>query len=411
MTNSSISWRLAIFYAALFGTIGLQLPYWQVWLSDKGLTPALLGLVSGLSLFARAVSGPLIGFAADRTANRRGATILLAAVGVLSTLCFLAADTVLALAVINIVVTMFVAALSPMIESMGVRAAFTRGLNYGGLRIWGSLAFMAAVFLGGHLLADFGSAATYWSFVTGLGVVMAAAFLLPPDRFVVPEGHEGHSVPFSRQAVVRLVRSPLFLLFLGGAALIQSSHALYYTLGTVHWKAEGISGPWLSILWTVGVAAEVVLLYHFGGRRRARLGATGWLLIGAGAAVLRWTLTALDPPYAVLVPLQMLHGLTFGAAHLGAMLFLSQAVPHAFAATAQNLYGSAFAVLLGFASIFAGALYESWGGASYGLMAAMAVGGAVFVILLARLWQGGSVMAPAPSAPLPAAPAAAAPAD
>jgi MFS transporter, PPP family, 3-phenylpropionic acid transporter len=408
VTNGSISWRLALFYAALFGTVGLQLPYWQVWLSDKGLTPALLGLVSGLSLFARAVSGPVIGYAADRAANRRGAAILLAACGLLSALCFLAADGITAIIVINIVVTMFVAALSPMIEAMGVRASFSRNLNYGGLRLWGSLAFMVAVFLGGSLLEEFGSSAIYWSFVAGISIALGVAFLLPADRFIVPDGHEGVSVPFSRRAVMQLVRAPLFLLFLAGAATIQASHALYYTLGTVHWKAAGITGPSLSVLWTVGVAAEIVLLYFFGGHRRDRLGATGWLMIGAAAAVLRWTLTALDPSYAVLVPVQILHGLTFGAAHLGAMMFLSQAVPHAFAATAQNMYGSAFAVILGLASMISGNLYESWGGATYGLMAAMAAAGAVFVALLSRLWSGGTVMTS--ESPAPAA-AAAIPAD
>lgn len=399
MTDRSISWRLALFYAAVFATVGLQLPYWQVWLSDKGLTPALLGLVSGLSLLARSVSGPVIGYAADRAANRRGTAILMAAGALLSVLCFLAAGDIGAIIVINIFVTMFYAALMPMIETMGVRAAFSRGLNYGGLRIWGSLAFIATVFLGGHLLDEFGSGAIYWGVVSAIGLALAVAFLLPADRHILPEGHEGTSVPFSRRAVMQLARSPLFLLFLAGASLMQASHALYYALGTVHWKAAGISGAWLSILWTVGVAAEVVLLYFFGGRRRGRLGATGWLMIGAGAAVLRWTLTAFDPPYGVLVAVQLLHGLTFGAAHLGAMMFLAQAVPYAFAATAQNIYGSAFAVLLGLASMAAGNLYEIWGGATYGLMAAMGCGGLALAALLSRVWTGGSVIAAADHIP------------
>ncbi|MFP4003351.1 MAG: MFS transporter, partial [Alphaproteobacteria bacterium] len=392
MTNSSISWRLALFYAALFGAVGLQLPYWQVWLSGKGLTPALLGLAMGLGLFARAVSGPLFGYAADRAANRRGATILLSACGLAGLLCFLVVDGIAALIAVNVVVAMFLAALNPMIESMGVRASFARGLNYGGLRIWGSLAFMVSVFLGGYLLGEFGSSAIYWSVVSATGLALAVAFLLPPDRFVLPDGHEEVAVPFSREAVMQLIRSPLFLLFLGGAATIQASHALYYTLGTVHWKGMGISGPWLSVLWTVGVAAEIVLLYTFGGARRGWLGATGWMMIGAAAALLRWTLIALDPPYGLLVPVQLLHGLTFGAAHLGAMMFLAQAVPHAFAATAQTLYSSAFAVLLGLASIISGNLYEVWGGAAYGLMAAMAAAGALLVAVLSRLWAGGAVM-------------------
>ena len=29
--------RLALFYAAVFGFVGISLPFWPVWLTDKGL--------------------------------------------------------------------------------------------------------------------------------------------------------------------------------------------------------------------------------------------------------------------------------------------------------------------------------------------------------------------------------------
>ena len=59
----------------------------------------------------------------------------------------------------------------------------------------------------------------------------------------------------------------------------------------------------------------------------------------AAAAVLRWTVMGFDPPLVLLVPLQTLHGLTYGAAHLGAIQFMAQAVPPAHRlAPAQSLY-------------------------------------------------------------------------
>ena len=48
-------------------------------------------------------------------------------------------------------------------------------------------------------------------------------------------------------------------------------------------------------------------------------------LIGLGAigATVRWTAMAFDPPAGILPLLQCLHGLSFGATHLGAMYFLA----------------------------------------------------------------------------------------
>ena len=52
-------------------------------------------------------------------------------------------------------------------------------------------------------------------------------------------------------------------------------------------------------------------------------GNLGSLLGGAGA-VLRWTAMAFDSPVALLPVLQCLHGLSFGATHLGAMHALAR---------------------------------------------------------------------------------------
>ncbi len=49
--------------------------------------------------------------------------------------------------------------------------------------------------------------------------------------------------------------------------------------------------------------------------------------MGGAAAVVRWLVMGFDPPLAWLMPLQILHGLTFGATHIGAIHFMGRAVP------------------------------------------------------------------------------------
>jgi PPP family 3-phenylpropionic acid transporter len=56
-----------------------------------------------------------------------------------------------------------------------------------------------------------------------------------------------------------LLRAPLFLLFVLAASLIQSSHALYYSFGSLNWRAQGVSDGVIGALWSVGVVAEVAL--------------------------------------------------------------------------------------------------------------------------------------------------------
>src|SRR5438552_2434002 len=77
-TGASFSGRLAIFYAALFIALGVQLPYLPVWLAAKGLDARAIGVVLALPMVVRVVAIPLATRLADRFDALR-ALILIAA--------------------------------------------------------------------------------------------------------------------------------------------------------------------------------------------------------------------------------------------------------------------------------------------------------------------------------------------
>jgi MFS1 family protein len=87
-------------------------------------------------------------------------------------------------------------------------------------------------------------------------------------------------------------------LFLLAASMIQASHALYYTFGTLHWRAQGFADGTIGALWALGVLAEIGLFAVSGPRPlyRALSGEAYAVmallaLAGAGSAVFlmrRW---------------------------------------------------------------------------------------------------------------------------
>ena len=81
--------------------------------------------------------------------------------------------------------------------------------------------------------------------------------------------------------------------------------------------------------------------------------------------------------------LQLLHALTFGASHLGAMHFLSRAVPHSAAASAQSMYAAVSSGLgSGLVMMVAGALYAGYAGAAYLFMAVLSAAGLLGAVRL-----------------------------
>jgi PPP family 3-phenylpropionic acid transporter len=85
--------------------------------------------------------------------------------------------------------------------------------------------------------------------------------------------------------------------------------------------------------------------------------------------------------------------MSFGAAHLAAIHFLTHAVPENRAATAQGVYAAVVAGLVfGVVTLASGPLYSALSGAAYGAMAVLALCGAAGAYRLAELWRGGPVI-------------------
>jgi PPP family 3-phenylpropionic acid transporter len=83
--------------------------------------------------------------------------------------------------------------------------------------------------------------------------------------------------------------------------------------------------------------------------------------------------------------LQLLHALTFGATHLGAMNYLSRTVPPGASASAQALYsGASSSIGSGIVMLGAGALYAHFGGGAYLFMTVLSAIGLVGAVQLAK---------------------------
>lgn len=368
-TPAGVALRLGTFYAALFVVAGTKLPYFPIWLDGRGLGTAEIAAIVALPLFVRIAVTPLIGVAADARGDRRQALVVLAWVALAAFVMLGFVGGFWPILACTLLLSVATTSLMPLIETIAMAGVRRLGLDYGRMRLWGSLSFIAASFLAGAAIARAGHEAVLWLLVLGAAMTVAAAHFLPGR-----DADDSAATAQPRVALadaVRLVASPAFATFIVAVGLAQASHAVFYTFGVLHWQAQGISSTWAGVLWAVGVVAEIGF-FAFSRRIVAAVGAAALIAAGAVAGVVRWMALALDPPLAVLLPLQALHGLTYGAAHLGAVHWMSERLPAAQAGTAQSVYSSVtHGIALGIATLAAGWLYAGWKGGAYLPMAAM----------------------------------------
>jgi PPP family 3-phenylpropionic acid transporter len=377
--------RLGLLYAALFFVVGCYLPFMPVWLDWRRLDAGEIAVLLAAPLFTRIVFTPLIGFAADLAGSRRNIVIALAWGSLLSFILLWAASGFSQMLAASILLAVNWTTIMPLIETVAARGIRTGTFHYGRVRLWGSLSFIAANLGSGIIIGLIGAKIVLPLLVVGTMLLVLGAHLLPRDL----DGRGRGSAPIRDLKLAdafRLAHAPVFLLFLFAASLIQASHALYYSFGTLHWRAEGIADSAIGVLWSIGVIAEVGL-FTASARVIAAVGTARLLMLAGLAAALRWGVMAFDPPLLVLGPLQTLHAMSFGAAHVAAIHFLTHAVPEERAATAQGVYAAAVAgIALGSATLASGPLYASFAGAAYGAMVLLALTGAAGAYRLTQLW-------------------------
>jgi PPP family 3-phenylpropionic acid transporter len=172
----------------------------------------------------------------------------------------------------------------------------------------------------------------------------------------------------------RLLTDPAFLSVTAASGLIQGSHAVYYGFSALDWSKAGLDGTVIATLWALGVLAEIVL-FAIQARLPPSITPVTLLMLGGAGGALRWLAMAFDPPAAALPVLQLLHGLSFGATHLGALALLVKIAPQGRSASAQGFYAIGLGAVMAAMMSLSGWLYAAYGAAAYAAMALAAVAG------------------------------------
>jgi PPP family 3-phenylpropionic acid transporter len=366
--------RLSAFYAATFLVTGIQLPFWPVWLASRGLTAREIGVLLAAAIWVKVLATPAIGALADKTRGRHVLMGALAAAALAAYAGLLSAGSFWLLILLNLIALTAQSALMPLGDTITLGAVRSEGLDYGRIRLWGSVSFIVASIASGAALAS-SSGERVLPLVLGASVLVLLACLYVPSIRPVEGG--------ARIAGIGAVAGdPRFWVFILAASALQASHQVYYGFGTLYWRSLDFSDPTIGWLWAEGVLAEILLFWQ-GRRLLAGLGPIGLMVLGGVAGILRWSLAGALTWLPFIAAIQLLHAFTFGASHLGAMHFLSRTAPPSAAAGAQSLYAALSSGLgSGLVMVIAGALYSTYGGGAYSFMAVLSAAGLVGALAL-----------------------------
>ncbi|HAS8227571.1 TPA: 3-phenylpropionate MFS transporter [Vibrio vulnificus] len=354
------------YFLGFFFAYGVYLPFWSLWFKEQGVSSTDIGLLVGIGLATRCVANMVI------TPRIHKAEHIMPALRWLSFAAlifvgfhFFTGGSFWLMALATVLFNLCCGPVVPLSDALANYYARLKMLDYGRTRLWGSIAFIAGSTVVGYLISLYGTDMILYTALVGVFISlllsMRSANVMPVTR------SEHHS---ERPKLTQLLTDGPVVKFLLLAALIQGSHAAYYSFSAIYWQQAGHSEEIIGYLWSLGVVSEVAVF-----ALSKRLFA-GWslraLFVAASIGVmLRWGITASTTLLLGLVLVQLLHGVTFAMAHIAAIQYIQNSEEHKMVAL-QALYNALpLGAFIAAMTAFSGWGFEHWGANVFWVMAAM----------------------------------------
>jgi PPP family 3-phenylpropionic acid transporter len=365
----------ALSYCAPLLVNGVALPFFPVWLALHKFSDHEIGIILAVPMVVRVLVAPVVAMYADRMKERADVLVFSGGLSLLTAIALYWTDTFWPVLIVYTIQGATFSPYVPVVESIVISGVRRWGFDYGSMRVWGSIAFIASTLVGGRLIGNWGGQMVLPVMIFGFVMTMVMALYCPR---IGPTRRRGTPVDL-QQATGSSLRQPHLLVLLIGVAIQQSSHALLQAFASIYWRDLGFSGTEIALLWSAGVAAEVTVFFQ---SKRLSRHFDAWTLIRVGAAicVCRWLLFPMQWGFVGFFLLQCLHAFSYAFVHTGVQRRIIASVQATQESSAQGAYFFYNGMFMGLMTIASGYIYALMGMASYYIMALTAVLGLGLII-------------------------------
>lgn len=327
--------RLRRLYALIWTVFSTFLPFFVLWLRDRGFSPSRIGVVLAVSALAAVAAAPLWSHAADRRIGTVS-TLRLAfvAAAVLAIGLALTRSMFAAVAAVSAALAATQAPQTPLTDALTMTVLGPDRLrDYGSFRLWASVGWGVGAIGFGALFQALGLG---WMLpLYAVGLIAAAAYVERVAPSHTPSTEEETASRFGSVGEA-LTRVPMFALFLVGVFVFGASNRASWDFVPLR-IASGGGGPLLVGL-AAGVSAFVEIPFmRSSGSLMGRFGVRVLFLAGGSvylAASLAWAF--LSDPVAV-TTVRIAIGVGFGLTYVTLVVMTGTLVPQRLRNTGQTL--------------------------------------------------------------------------
>ncbi|MCS7225107.1 MAG: MFS transporter, partial [Armatimonadetes bacterium] len=378
--SSSLRKRVAVAYFLLYGSIASLAGYLNLYLNRAGYSEGTIGTIGALMAVSGLVATPLWGWLSDRQGDRR-LPLIVGAIGSALCLIGLLKAPYPFILVAAVAFSFFNSPLIAILDAFTLERLGNDKRDYGPLRAWGSAGFIALMLWFGLTLKGQSSPsslvpalATFVALRIAMGVLCVS---FPTNGKPRPEARVG------RGDLTDWLTDRDWQVFLLISFLSMATNAAFFAFFPLYLSRAGVSDNWQGYFWVIAVVAETAFMAWVSGPLMTRMGLKGLLLLSVLGRAIRFALYTLSLPFGILALCQVLHSLTFGAAHTASVAWVSLRSRPESRAFSQSLFSG---VLAG-AAMAVGAQWGGWMIEQFGMNHLFAVASAVNLVTLFVGWR------------------------
>jgi PPP family 3-phenylpropionic acid transporter len=341
--RSTYAWSGSLYYLGYYACVGSYIPFLYVYFYELGLSGKQVGLLATLAPIVTILFSSVVASLADRHRKRvRITQVALVCTCVVVFLLRLPTEFG-SIALLMLLLAIFSSPLSSISEGLIARMAHRNRLNYGGMRLWGSLGWALSAIGFGVL----------WQTLGFKSMFLAAGVLYLPLVLIAGRLEEGSAAEVEdRGAAFQLLHDGGLLFLLAATFLAGVANSLGGTFSGIYARWLGGGSILVGAMAAGSALAELPVMF-FSNRISERIGganAVAYSCVVMGLSYLGYQLTK-SP--TLLLGLSIFRGFGFGLWFTVTIRLLTKRTPEKWASTAQSLLTIC---LVGLAPLVAGPL-------------------------------------------------------
>ncbi len=353
----------AAYYGFFWPMVAMYGPYFNVYLLELGFSGTQIGVLATIFPLFALVVAPTLSSLADRRGWRLR-LLQISLVGWAAVLLLYPFPTGFAAFLLLVIVESAMRAPSlPIADGVIARMATRHRLNFGDMRLWGSLGFAAVSILSGMA----------WQQVGYRIMFLAAALAMLPALFIARKLEEGElAVTNGRRSFLFLAQDKGLVILYVSAFLLGMALFSTFIFGGVFMSQLGGSEIHIGLLFGVSALAEVPIMRRSGAIVRRLQGPQALLLAMLTLAVALLVYSLAWSP-VVLIAAGVIKGTGFGLLFVVMVQLLNERAPAGWTSTAQSMFqASALGLAPLLTSALNGYIFDVWGAdLLFGLMTAV----------------------------------------